>query len=175
VAQAATKRVGSAERHVAAATVAKSNRASSALIVSAGVLTFILAPWLVDTLYGKAFHAASDALRIMLPGVAALSCAGILSTFFNYQMGRPMFLVFTSIMNGVVITGLCLLLVPKFGLTGAAWATTITYINAAVVTTWYFCKHSGQSPVQVWIPTLDDLKTITRTLRSPGVITPSSK
>lgn len=174
VAQAATKRVGSSQRHVAAATVAKSNRASTALILTAGIATYLLAPWLVDTLYGKAFHAASDALRILLPGIAALSCAGILSTFYNYQMGRPIFLVFTSVMNGIVVTTLCLFLVPRFGLDGAAWAATITYINAAAVTTWYFCKHSGLSPFEVWIPKLDDIKTIVRTLRAPGVTTPSS-
>jgi O-antigen/teichoic acid export membrane protein len=174
VAQAATKRVGSSKREIAAATVAKSNRASTALIVSSGTLAFILAPWLVDTLYGPNFHEASVALRILLPGIAALSCAGILSTFFNYQMGRPIFLVFTSVMNSVIVTGLCLILVPRFGMVGAAWSCTITYLNAAAVTTWYFCKHSGMSAFEVWIPKVEDVTTILKTLRKPGVVTPSS-
>jgi O-antigen/teichoic acid export membrane protein len=167
VAQAATKRVGSAERDIAAATAAKSNRASFALIASSGLVAFVLAPWLVDTLYGKAFHGAAEAMRILLPGIAALSCSSILSTFFNYQMGRPMFLVYTSLMNAVVETTLCVFLVPRLGLDGAALGCTLTYLNAAVVTTWYFCKHSGLSPLDVWIPTADDARTILRTLRKP--------
>ncbi len=174
VAQAATKRVGSAKRHIAAATAAKSNRASVTVIVSAGAVAFVFAPWLVDLLYGTKFHAAGVALRILLPGIAAVSCSGILSTYFNYQMGRPIFLFFTSVMNAVVVTTLCLILVPRMGINGAALSVTIMYINAAVVTTWYFCKNSGLTPLDVWIPTAGDFLTIVRTLRKPLETTPTS-
>jgi O-antigen/teichoic acid export membrane protein len=170
VAQAATKRIGSAEHDIAAATAAKSNRASFVVILSSGIVAFVFAPWLVDVLYGTAFHAAGEALRILLPGIAVISASGILSTYFNYQLGRPIFLVFASVMNAVVETTLCLFLVPRYGLNGAALACAITYINAAVVTTWYFCKKSGLSPLEVWIPTADDIQTIIRALRTLGAL-----
>ncbi len=171
VAQAATQRVAAAERSVAARTVAKSNRASFAIIIAASTVAFIGAPWAVDFFFGKSFHQAGDAIRILLPGIAAMSCGGILSTFFNYQMGRPMYLLYLSIMNAVVETGLCFVLVPRYQINGAALASTLTYLNAAVVLTWYFCKNSGLSPVDLWIPTIADVRTVLHAIRPrSGVI-----
>lgn len=169
VAQAATKRVAAASRAIAARTVAKSNRASFAIIVAASIVGFIAAPWLVDTLYGIRFHAAADAIRILLPGIAAVSCSGILATFFTYQMGRPISLFYISIMNAVVETTLCVFLVPRYQMNGAALASTLTYLNAAAVLTWYFCKNSGLSPVEVWVPTLADMRTVIRAIRPDAV------
>jgi len=165
VAQAATQRVAAAERSVAARTVAKSNRASFAIIVAASTVAFIAAPWAVDLLFGKSFHQAGDAIRILLPGIAAMSCGGILATYFNYQMGRPIYLLYLSIMNAVVETGLCFVLVPRYHINGAALASTLTYLNAGVVMTWYFCKNSGLSPVDLWIPTIADVRTVLHAIR----------
>lgn len=165
VAQAATQRVAAAERDVAARTVAKSNRASFAIIIAASAVAFIFAPWAVDLLFGINFHRAGDAIRILLPGIAAMSCSGILSTFFNYQMGRPIFLLYMSIMNAVVETTLCFILVPRYQINGAALASTLTYLNSAAVMTWYFCKNSNLSPVDLWVPTLADVRTVLRAIR----------
>ncbi|HEY5095017.1 MAG TPA: polysaccharide biosynthesis C-terminal domain-containing protein [Candidatus Eremiobacteraceae bacterium] len=165
VAQAATQRVAAAERDVAARTVAKSNRASFAIIVVVSTVAFIAAPLAVDVLFGVSFHRAGDAIRILLPGIAAMSCSGILSTFFNFQLGRPIFLLYMSIMNAVVETTLCLILVPRFQINGAALASTLTYLNSAAVMTWYFCKNSDLSPVDLWIPTLADVRTVLRAIR----------
>ena len=168
VAQAATKRVAAAERSIAALMVAKSNRASFAIIVCASTVAFIAAPWAVDFLYGVRFHQAADAIRILLPGVATVSCSGILATFFNYQMARPIFLFYMALMNAVVETTLCVILVPRYQIYGAALASTLTYLNASVVLTWYFCKNSGLSPIELWIPTASDFKTVMRALRPGG-------
>jgi O-antigen/teichoic acid export membrane protein len=167
VAQAATQRVAASERAIAANVVAKSNRASIAIILAASAVVFIAAPWAVDLLYGAKFHRAGDAIRILLPGIAAVSSSGILSTFFSYQMGRPIFLLYMSMMNAVVETTLCFVLVPRYQINGAALACTLTYLNSAVVMTWYFCKNSGLSPLDLWIPTLADVRTVMRAIR-PG-------
>lgn len=165
VAQAATLRVAASERAIAARTVAKSNRASFAIILAASAVAFVAAPWAVDLLYGVKFHRAGDAIRILLPGIAAVSSSGILSTFFSYQMGRPIFLLYMSIMNAVVETTLCFVLVPRYQIDGAALACTLTYLNSAVVMTWYFCKNSDLSPADLWIPTFADLRSVARALR----------
>jgi Na+-driven multidrug efflux pump len=168
VAQAATQRVAASERAIAANVVAKSNRASFAIILAASAVAFIAAPWAVDFFYGIKFHRAGDAIRILLPGIAAVSSSGILSTFFSYQMGRPIFLFYMSIMNAVVETTLCFFLVPRYQIDGAALACTLTYLNSAVVMTWYFCKNSGLSPADLWVPTLADVRTVMRAIRPGG-------
>ncbi|MBC5823518.1 MAG: polysaccharide biosynthesis C-terminal domain-containing protein [Candidatus Eremiobacteraeota bacterium] len=45
----------------------------------------------------------------------------------------------------VVQIGAGLALIPKFGLVGAAWASTLTYAIEPAVETWYFCKITGLS------------------------------
>ena len=82
-------------------------------------------------------------------------------------MGRPIYLVYISIMNAVVETTLCFVLVPRYQINGAALASTLTYLNSAAVITWYFCKNSGLSPVDVWLPTIADVRTVMRAIR-PG-------
>jgi hypothetical protein len=168
VAQAATHRIAGSERSIAAAMVAKANRASFAIIVAASAVAFIAAPWAVDVLYGMRFHQAGDAIRILLPGIAAVSCSGILGTYFTYQMSRPIALLYISIMNAVVETALCFVLVPRYQINGAALASTLMYLNAAVVFTWYFCKNSGLSPAEVWLPTLADVRAVVLAIRPDG-------
>lgn len=168
VAQAATQRVAASERAIAARVVAKSNRASIAIILAASIVAFIAAPWAVDFFYGVKFHRAGDAIRILLPGIAAISSSGILTAFFSYQMGRPIFLFYMSILNAVVETTLCFVLVPRYQINGAALACTLTYLNSAAVMTWYFCKNSGLTPADLWIPTLADVRTVMRAIRPDG-------
>ena len=57
---------------------------------------------------------------------------------------------------------------PRLQIDGAALACTLTYLNAAVVMTWYFCKHSGLTPVDLWIPTVADVRTVMRAIRPRG-------
>src|SRR6202035_833860 len=47
-------------------------------------------------------------------------------------------------------------------------ACTLTYLNAAVVMTWYFCKNSGLTPAELWIPTVADVRTVLRAIRPDG-------
>jgi hypothetical protein len=71
-------------------------------------------------------------------------------------------------MIAVVETALCLVLVPRYGINGAALASTLMYLNAAVVFTWYFCKNSSLSPAEVWIPTLADVRSVVLAIRPDG-------
>jgi O-antigen/teichoic acid export membrane protein len=169
VAQAATQRVAASDRAVAARVVAQSNRASFAIILAAGIVAFVAAPWAVDFFYGVKFHRAGEAIRILLPGIAAVSSSGILTAFFSYQMGRPIFLFYMSIVNAVVETTLCFVFVPRYQIDGAALACTLTYLNSAAVMTWYFCKNSGLTPAALWIPTIADVRTVIRAIRPERV------
>src|SRR6202030_1654449 len=84
----------------------------------------------------------------------------------------PIVLLYISIMNAVVETVLCFVLVPRYQINGAALASTLMYLNATAVFTWYFCKNSGLSPIEVWIPTLADVRSVFRAIRpAAGTIT----
>lgn len=91
--------------------------------LAAGLALFTLAP-LIPRLVGSDFQASIAAIRWLspLPLIHTLYylCADIL-TGAGYQSGRSVIQICTAALN----VGLNLLLVPKYGWLGAAWATLI--------------------------------------------------
>ena len=160
VSTATTYHIGTQDLAGSAALTAKSVRASTAAVALAAAVLFALAPWVVQLFYGTRFAAAAPALRILLPGIVVFASGGIFSQFFAFQLGRPMFVVYVNLLMIVVQTGACILLVPVWGLIGAAAASTATYLIAAIGETIYFCRTTGLKPVEVWIPHRDDLKSL---------------
>ncbi|HET6519070.1 MAG TPA: lipopolysaccharide biosynthesis protein [Geminicoccaceae bacterium] len=99
--------------------------AAAALAIAAPL--FVLAPWLL-ALFGHEFVAAADALRIVLAGNLARALAGsvvLLMTLTGHE--RQAAAVFAA----AVAASLALnaVLIPAFGLVGAASATALTMIG----------------------------------------------
>lgn len=161
---AITKRVGSSTPEVAAATLAKANRASVAVVGAGAIVLFFIAPLVVPLFYGGRFAPAIPAMRILLPGVVLFSSVSIMSSYFSYQMGRPAFMLYMSITGIVIEAAGCWTLVPRFGINGAALASTLTYVVAAIANTVYFQRVTGVALRSIWVPTVDEFKTLWRLL-----------
>jgi O-antigen/teichoic acid export membrane protein len=103
----------------------------------------VAAPWIVELLYGPAFAAAGDALRILLPGLVAYGAAAVLLQY-ALGVGAP------GRYTGVLIAGLVvnvtanIVLVPRLGLVGAAAASSISYFVTALFAVWLFSRLSGR-------------------------------
>ena len=99
------------------------------LLVSggAGVAMALLGLFLVPLLYGPAFQDAVAPLIILIPGVVLWDAARVLSNYIGYNLGRPQ-LPTAVALGGVVVNGLAtIVVVPRFGLVGAALTSTVTY------------------------------------------------
>ena len=168
VATATTYRVGSGDFATSASTTAKAIRTSTWVIGACAVPLFILAPWLVHAFYGAKFEAAAPALRMLLPGIIVFASSGLYSPFFALQMGRPMVVVYISLVMIAIQTGTGIWLVPRMGLMGAAIASTATYLTAAVFVTWYFCRVTKLAWTDVWILRRDDVRSLMRLLPRAG-------
>jgi O-antigen/teichoic acid export membrane protein len=87
----------------------------------------LAAPPLLELLYGEAFAAAADPFRILLIDAVLIGFSSILMQAFM-SSGRP------GVVTALLVVGLLvnvlgmLLLVPAFGLTGAAFAVLISTI-----------------------------------------------
>jgi Na+-driven multidrug efflux pump len=53
-----------------------------------------------------------------------------------------------------------LLLIPRWGMIGAAVASTCSYLTSSVVTVALFCRVTGFSPLQVLRPTSEDARLL---------------
>lgn len=168
VATATTYRVGAGDFAQSADTTAKAIRTSTAVIAACSVPLFIVAPWLIDLLYGSKFAQAAPALRMLLPGIVVFASAGLYSPFFALQMGRPMVVVYISLLMIGVQTGTGVLLVPRIGLLGAATASTATYFTSAIFVTWYFCRLTKMPWWDVWVMKREDLTSLKRLLPRAG-------
>lgn len=97
--------------------------AAAILILSASVL--------VPFLYGREFSASVSSLRLLLPGVVAL---GLWKVAANHLAGRgqPRHKLHGAAIGAIVTVSLDLLLIPRWGMEGAAFATTAAYLASTV-------------------------------------------
>jgi O-antigen/teichoic acid export membrane protein len=118
---------------------------------------------LVRILYSPAYLPAVAPLQILLIGMVALSVTDVVAHDFSGR-GRPEVNTTISAMTLVLNVVACLLLVPRYGLLGAAWATAVVYTAQAIVFVGYYVRVSGKSPLDVLILRRDDLARVRRML-----------
>jgi O-antigen/teichoic acid export membrane protein len=98
------------------------------LLVSAlGALTIgVLARWFVPLVFGDAYSDSVTPLLWLLPGTVALSGSKILASYI-FSQGKPGLNSLITIGSLVVTVAADFALIPPFGVTGAAIASTLAY------------------------------------------------
>jgi O-antigen/teichoic acid export membrane protein len=115
------------------------------------LVVLFLSRWLVETLYSADFLPAVQPLQILLPGIVASGVAGVLAHDIAGR-GRPMLNTYVGGISLVVNVALSLLWIPKYGIEGAAMASTISYSASMIGQLILYCRLSGNSWVQALIP-----------------------
>jgi len=108
----------------------------------AGAVLYLLSRPLILLFYGDEFLPALRVLRVLIPGVTMLSIAVVLSGYFSGRDRRIYHTIATAVAFGVN-AGLCFLWIPKYGIEGAAWASTVAYTLQSVLMLAFFTKLSG--------------------------------
>lgn len=98
---------------------------SSVLLLS--VLGWILAEWLIPLIYGADFAGAVLPFRILLAG-NFFACASKTYGVLNYISNRVRFNLYATAAGLVVSLILDFTLIPRYGITGAAWASNAAYL-----------------------------------------------
>jgi len=125
------------------------------LSILAGIGVIIINP-MVYFLYGKEFLPQVAPFLIMLPGVVLLSGGNVLLQHFMGK-GNPGLILKISLVPLVLQILLCVLLMPIFGLLGAASATSFTYLLTGIITVAIFSKHTKLRIDTIIIPTRQDI------------------
>ena len=93
--------------------------------VSASIL-YIFAPEIIEFIYGSKFLPSVKPLRILIVGILIFTVGRILTHFINAS-GRPLFnsyISFTTVLVNIIMN---IVLIPIYGLIGAAIATSTAY------------------------------------------------
>lgn len=130
------------------------------IITLAAVALFFLARYIIAILFGSAFLPALQPFWILLPGIVALGASRAVGSDIAGR-GKPIIMLVPAAISLAVNIPLNLLLIPRWGIAGAAFASTISYIIAAIVVIVIFLRISKNSWVDTLILKRQDLKIYT--------------
>lgn len=131
----------------------------SVLLTFFGVLMIAFIPSSFFTrFFGKEFGDIKTVFIYLSPGVIALSANAIFSHFFS-GTGIPKYNFYASIVGLLVIIPAVILLVPAFGIEGAAGATSLAYL-AAVAYQWIVFQSRTQTKFRDLFLNHEDLKFV---------------
>ncbi|MEX0785297.1 MAG: flippase [Dehalococcoidia bacterium] len=124
-------------------------------IVALGV--GVVSPWFVEAFFGGEFSGALEPLLWLLPGAVALSGSKILTSYILSQ-GRPLTNSMITVASLVVTIVADFALIPPFGITGAAIASTLAYAAHFALSLAAYRQLSGGSVWEAVIVRGDDLR-----------------
>lgn len=127
-------------------------------LLAAGMLAAVATP-LIQALFGAEFRGAIPALVVLLPGVVAISCGRVLA---NDLAARGLVGVNLALAVGILVVNVTgnMLLIPAYGIMGAALATTIAYLSNLLVRLLLQRRLTGIIWWQVLIPMPEDFQRI---------------
>lgn len=139
-----------------------------AMIVTAAmaILLAVLSKPVVALLLSPAFLPAVGPLLLLLPSALMRCFSHVLISYFN-GVGRPEYNSVTLLTGLAVNVVLMLLLLPRWGLLGAATATTLAYFTQAWLAILLF-RRSTRTAWREFLPRAGDIKTILSLARQRG-------
>lgn len=135
-------RISAVGKERGAAIAASLVRRALWLVLAAGGALCLLSRWLVPAAYGGPFAPAVAAIFLLAPGVAALSCAWVLGAYFEGS-GRPQLVASAAGLGLAATVALDLLLIPVYGINGAAAASSVSYLASALWLVHVFRSETG--------------------------------
>ena len=126
-----------------------------------GIMGFVFIP----LLYGSRFRGAILPLIVLLPGIIALGLVKLLSGHLHGR-GKPHFGSIATIVSLVITIVLDIVLIPAYGVVGAALATTCAYITSLIVIIWFFTRESGLKVREYLMPSVEFIHVIRKRISS---------
>jgi len=130
-------------------------RSVFALTLFLAVLLGLFSYPLIIILFGSSYEGSVPALRLLLPGVVLLAVCKVLAS----DLGGRGLLVYNSLASlaGLLATILLdLVLIPRWGIYGAAVASSISYTLSTAVTLIVYTRVSRHSTRDVLVPRRED-------------------
>ncbi|MDQ7827145.1 MAG: oligosaccharide flippase family protein [Candidatus Eremiobacteraeota bacterium] len=138
VRMAITPKIAGHEREESLLLTARASRLILAFSLAAAVFLALFAWHAIFILYGSAFLLSVTPFRILLAGSSVLTVAVVLSICFIGQLKRPGLLSLLAWINVALNCVFCMILVPSFGIAGAALSTSVTCILGTAFVVYLF-------------------------------------
>lgn len=116
---------------------------------------FVVAGAAVDLLYSSRFSAATAVVRILAPGIVLFAAARVLGNDIAAR-GRPLVNSVIAAASVVCNIALNVALIPRFGINGAAWASTGSYSLVFGATALVYRRFTGVPLRVLVVPAHED-------------------
>jgi O-antigen/teichoic acid export membrane protein len=129
------------------------------------VVMFVVSRQLILIVFGSVMIPALHPLWLLLPGIVTLAPARIISSYLS-GIGKPLYSTYIAAGPVALTVALDLLLIPRYGISGAAAASSIVYTVTGVASVWIFKLQSGAGLLETLVVRPDDFVRYRRLLDS---------
>ncbi|MDP2492209.1 flippase [Vibrio splendidus] len=131
------------------------------------IFVAIVAKYMILFFFGEEFYPAVEPLIYLLPGVIFMTVARVLANDLSSR-GRPELNMYTSVV--IIITNVLgnLILVPIYGISGAAMSTSFSYIFNCILRCLMYRHYTKINILDLFIPSRNDFHNIRSSL-SKGI------
>jgi len=152
----AATRSGAISQEEADLTAVRGARQTIILLVPSAIVPLLLLFLAVPLLYGHRFSHSIVLGLILLPGVLVIGLGKALSAVTTGR-GHPRYALYLSLVSFPLTAALYLALIPPWGATGAAVASTVSYTLTTLVA-WVFYRRVTGLRFRTLIPGREDLR-----------------
>jgi len=143
-------RIGAPDAAQAARTTLAAVRFNLVATLVAAPLLYVAAVLAVPVWLGDAYRPTLQPLALLLPGVAAYAAASSLSAYYTNHRGRPQWSAAIAGLSLALTLAIAFVAVPRYGVAGAAAATSLAYAVAIVVALRSFLRDAGLPWRELW-------------------------
>ena len=140
------------------------SRMNTTSVLVGCVLLGAIASTAIPLLFGVNFTGSVSPLLILLPGIVFASAWKFLAVYVIH-MQQQRFTLLASFVGAIVTIGLDLLLIPIWGINGAALATTISYLTTLLVTCFYLWRRMDLNVLHAFLIKSSDIKLLDQVTR----------
>jgi O-antigen/teichoic acid export membrane protein len=135
------------------------------LTLVGAVVMFVVSRELILLVFGSAMVPALLPLWLLLPGIVFMAAAKVISSYLS-GIGKPIYTTYIAAGAVIITVALDLLLIPPYGISGAAVASTITYTGTAAASVWIFKLESGAGLLETLVVRAEDFARYRRVVNS---------
>jgi O-antigen/teichoic acid export membrane protein len=110
------------------------------LSLAAAIVLALSAQWLITTLYGPSFAPSVRALQVLLFGVVMLAPAKLIVSHLA-GVGKSQYVSYLALIGLGLTLLLDIILIPRFGIIGAAWASAVAYSCSGLLSLYWLKRH----------------------------------
>ncbi len=129
------------------------------------VVMFVVSRQLILFVFGSGMTPALLPLWLLLPGIVSLAPTRVIASYLS-GIGKPIYTTYIAAGAVILTVVLDLLLIPPFGISGAAAASSIVYTCTAVASVVVFKVESGAGLMETLVIRPDDFARYRRVLNS---------